>query len=147
MFNASSFFRFLLAIFPKESQKIDYGSGNVQDLINKEKIGILTASCCDHTMQAKDQELLFNLSTAMKNASIERQIVCATITSARQQFQDLGSQVGDDMNSFKESLNGLFQGQGLAAFPMLLIEGKIAFYGGVPSVELISDKLKYKKIE
>ena len=140
MFNTRS----LLSFFrPRSSaDSCEVGAGSVQDLLSKEKIGILSASCCDATTQAKDEQLAANLSSAMEKAGVEHQVVLSTITSTRQQLRDLGAEVGDDVKIFKENLAGLFQGQGLAAFPILLVNGKIAFYGGVPSVEMIVQKLQ-----
>lgn len=140
MFNASSLLRFFKPSCSAGSCETD--SGSVQELLSKEKIGILSASCCDASTQSKDEQLASNLSAAMERAGIERQVVFSTITATRQQLRDLGTQVGDDVKTFKENLAGLFQGQGLAAFPMLLLNGKIAFYGGVPSVDMIAQKLQ-----
>lgn len=140
MFNASS----LLSFFkPRWSAgSCETGSGSVQELLSKEKIGILSASCCDSSTQARDEQLASNLSAAMEKAGVERQVVFSTITATRQQLRDLGAQVGDDVKTFKENLAGLFQSHGLAAFPMLIVNGKIAFYGGVPSIDMLAQNLR-----
>lgn len=140
MFNASSLLRFFKSGCSTGS--CDTAQSNVQELLSHQKVGILSASCCDATTQAKDEQLASNLSAAMEKAGVERQVVFSTITATRQQLRDLGAQVDDDVKTFKENLAGLFQGQGLSAFPILMVDGKIAFYGGVPSVDMIAQKLQ-----
>ncbi len=139
MFKKNSLFRFLKSSSSTGPFQAD--SASVQELVNKEKIAILSASCCDASMQAVDEQLLANLSIAMNQIGVERQVVFSTITSTRQQLRDIGTQGSDDIKQFKENLTSIFQGQGLAAFPILMLGGKIVFYGGVPSVELITQKL------
>ena len=39
-------------------------AGTVQELLSKEKIGILSASCCDSSTQGKDELLASNLAQA-----------------------------------------------------------------------------------
>jgi hypothetical protein len=60
---------------------------------------------------------------------------------ARHQLRELGTQIEGPAAAFRDDLATLFQTQGLAAFPLLIVDGRIAFYGGVPSTETIELKL------
>jgi hypothetical protein len=141
MFNASSLLRFFKPSC--STGACDTATaGTVQELLIKENIGILSASCCDSSTQGRDELLASNLAQAMERAGLERQIIFSTVTATRQQLRDLGAHVDGDIQVFKENLVGLFQGQGLAAFPILVIGGKIAFYGGVPTIDQIQQKLQ-----
>jgi hypothetical protein len=121
------------------------GPANVDDLLallSKDNIGILSAVCCDAKTGAKDEELHANLVQAMEKAGVSRPVVASTITATRQNLRELGAQANDDQKQFKDNLAMLFQSNGLAAFPMLIINGRIAFYGGVPSADMIQQKLQ-----
>lgn len=141
MFNANSLLRFFKPSCA--NGRCDTAkAGTVQELLSKENIGILSASCCDSSTQGKDELLASHLAQAMESAGLERQVIFSTITATRQELRDLGANVDGDIKVFRENLVGLFQGQGLSAFPMLVIGGKIAFYGGVPAIDQIQQKLQ-----
>ena len=69
MFNASSLLRFFK---PSCSTSACHTAtaDTVQELLNKEKIGILSASCCDSSTQGKDELLASNLAQAMEHAGL-----------------------------------------------------------------------------
>ncbi|MBI1889569.1 MAG: hypothetical protein HYS18_02880 [Burkholderiales bacterium] len=127
----------------KKSASSNDGQGlaNLNALLNKDGIAILSAACCDSLASTKDEALKTNLKRAMEETGVNSNVTESTITETRKQLRELGANADEAQKQFKDNLASLFQSHGLAAFPMLFIGGRIAFYGGVPSTEMIQKKL------
>ncbi|WP_157264186.1 hypothetical protein [Azohydromonas aeria] len=119
-----------------------YDAESVRALLDKDNIGILSASCCDATSSPRDEELKANLLQAMQQAEIERAVVCQTITAAQRHLRELSTSADGPQKQLIANVTTLFQSHGLGIFPLLIINGRVAFYGGVPSVEQIRQRLQ-----
>lgn len=114
----------------------------VKALLDKNNIGILSAACCDSTAGPKDEELKKNLVDAMKKAGDNRAVIMVTITSAQKHMRALESEADAGQKQLIQSVVALFQANGLSIFPLLIINGRVAYYGGVPSAEMIQERLQ-----
>lgn len=113
----------------------------LDELLGKGSVAVVSAACCDAMSTPKDEELAANLSSALESTNLQRPVAFGTLTGTRQQLRDAGSALDSVALDFRDQLSALFQTEGLAAFPLLLVDGRVAFYGGVPSVEAIAEKL------
>jgi hypothetical protein len=113
----------------------------IHELLGRGRVGVLSAACCDASSAARDAQLQANLASALHKTGSHRRPVHSTLTVARHQLRELGTQIEGPAAAFRDDLATLFQTQGLAAFPLLIVDGRIAFYGGVPSTETIELKL------
>jgi len=111
-------------------------------LLDKNNIGILSAACCDSTAGPKDEGLKDNLRQAMARTGDHRAVVVETITSAQQHMRALEAQADLGQKLLIQNVVTLFQANGLSIFPLLIINGRIAFYGGVPTLALIEQRLQ-----
>lgn len=111
-------------------------------LLDKNNVGILSAACCDSTAGPKDEGLKQNLLKAMEQASDPRAVIVETITNAQQHMRTLEAQADAGQKQLIQNVVALFQANGLSIFPLLIVNGRVAFYGGVPSVEMIQEKLQ-----
>lgn len=116
--------------------------GAMKALLDKNNVGILSAACCDSTAGPKDEGLKQNLLKAMEQADDQRAVIVETITSAQQHMRTLESQADADQKQLIQNVVALFQANGLSIFPLLIVNGRVAYYGGVPSVEMIQEKLQ-----
>lgn len=114
----------------------------LDDLLRSGGVAVISAACCDATSTPKDEALATHLAAAMKATSLERPVACGTLTDTRQQLRNAGASLDRVALDFRDQLSALFQTEGLAAFPLLLVDGRVAFYGGVPGVEAIAEKLR-----
>jgi hypothetical protein len=114
----------------------------LQALLDKQNIGILSAACCDATAARKDEQLKSNLLQAMQGAGDDRAVVVETITAAQRNMRQIENQADAQQKRLIANVVQLFQSNGLSVFPILIINGRVACYGGVPSVELIRRKLQ-----
>lgn len=105
-------------------------------------IGILSAACCDTTAASKDEGLKANLQAAMAEAADARPVVFETITAAQRHLRTLQSDADVAQRRLIGNVVALFQAHGLSIFPLLIVNGRVAFYGGVPSVEMIRSSLQ-----
>lgn len=116
--------------------------GAMKALLDRNNVGILSAACCDSTAGPKDEGLKQNLLKAMEQAGDQRAVIVETITSAQQHMRTLESQADAGQKQLIQNVVALFQANGLSIFPLLIVNGRVAFYGGVPSVEMIQEKLQ-----
>ena len=117
------------------------GSAPLHALLGAGRVGILSAACCDAMSRPKDEQLARHLAEAMQHTGSQRPVVQATLTATRQQLRELGSAADTATAAFQDELSSVFQTHGLAAFPLLIVDGQIAFYGGVPSPDAIASSL------
>ncbi|MBI5257762.1 MAG: hypothetical protein HY855_14760 [Burkholderiales bacterium] len=124
---------------PEAGQAPD--GATLQALLRTGQVGIISAACCDAMSSPKDEQLINNLSQAMASTGGEGEVIVSTITATRQQLRAIGPQADAQVETFKDELSALFQTHGLGVFPLLVVDGRIAFYGGVPSPEAIAQRL------
>lgn len=116
--------------------------GTLKALLEATNIGVLSAACCDTTAGAKDQALLSNLQQALQAEGDQRAVVFETITSAQKHMRTLQAVAGPEQQKLIARVVALFQANGLSIFPLLIIDGRVAYYGGAPSVEAIRERLQ-----
>ena len=103
----------------------------------KPSVIILSSSCCNPLAGPGDEKLNNNITEALANLGMETEIHLLSITKAQAQMGSLPEQHKD----LGSKVMGLFQSKGIAAFPALLINGELIFYGGIPETEQIQEKL------
>jgi hypothetical protein len=116
-------------------------------LLDKNNIGILSAACCDATAGPKDEALKDSLRQAMERTGDRRAVVVETITSAQQHMRALEAQADLGQKLLIQNVVTLFQANGLSIFPLLIINGRVAFYGGVPTLDLIEQRLQRQPLK
>lgn len=118
----------------------------VQALLDKNNVGILSAACCDATAAPKDEELKANVLQAMQTSADVRPLVFETITAAQRHLRDVSATADDGQKRLVASVVTLFQTHGLSIFPILIINGRVAYYGGVPNAQMIQQRLQQQPL-
>ncbi len=121
-------------------------SSTMKAMLDRNNIGILSAACCDSTASLQDDALRANIDQAMKRIGEKRAVVVESITAAQQQLRTLEAQADSSQRQLIQGVIALFQANGLSIFPLLIIDGRIAFYGGVPTTELIQERLQKRPL-
>ncbi|MEZ5644834.1 MAG: hypothetical protein R3E94_08505 [Burkholderiaceae bacterium] len=116
-------------------------AGRLTRLLDRRSIGIVTAVCCDCVANAKNEGLQSHLRQAMAQVGDDRTVVVETLVTAQQHLRRFQAQADEGQLSLIGHVVALFETYGLAIFPLLLINGRIAFYGGVPDVEVLKASL------
>lgn len=57
-------------------------------------------------------------------------------------MRSLEAQADPGQKQLIQSVVTLFQANGLSIFPLLIINGRVAFYGGIPTAEMIQERLE-----
>lgn len=104
------------------------------------EVALISASCCASDATALDQALKENLRAASGNNDCGVPIE-VTITEAKRALPHLQRQLHPQQAKVVEKIQALVASHGLGIFPLLLVDGQIAFYGGIPTVEMIAGKL------
>ena len=131
----------LRQLFNPTSASPSGNAARLEELLRSGSVAVISAACCDAMSTPKDEELAANLTAALESTNLKRPVAFGTLTETRQQLRDVGSALDSVAVEFRNQLGALFQTQGLAAFPLLLVDGRVAFYGGVPSIGAIAEKL------
>ncbi|MGY4828574.1 hypothetical protein ACVNIS_08360 [Sphaerotilaceae bacterium SBD11-9] len=131
----------LRRLFGGSADEAPTASKDIVKLLGPGHVVVLSAACCDAMSSPKDDEMAANLAQAMELAGGNYTIALATLTDTQKQLRAHGTALEGIASTFRDQLSTLFQTQGLAAFPLLLVEGQLAFYGGVPSPKAIAQRL------
>ena len=99
---------------------------------DKIKIDIFSISCCYPAHADCDGQYVNRLKEALNRTGVEAQINLVTATDAF-----LGMRVG-----IVQKMMPLLNKYGAAAAPALFINGELVLYGGVPSVEKLTEVIQ-----
>ena len=124
----------------------DTSAVDIVGLLGPGQVLLLSAACCDAMSSPKDDELAANLSEAMALTGLNYTVALTTLTDTQKQLRAHGASLDGIAATFRDQLGSLFQTHGLAAFPLLLVEGQLAFYGGVPSPQAIAQRLSASSV-
>jgi hypothetical protein len=138
MFNLNSLLAWLIPCCAKESSD----PSHTRAALSPEHIGILSARCCDSSAALRDTQLHANVSAALQRCGDTRSIVVTSITAAQSHLRQLEAEATPEQKRLIETVAALFQTHGLSIFPILIINGRVAFYGGVPNTDMICDTLQ-----
>ncbi len=124
-------------IFGQNKERVNLGK--LLDPENeKQSIVILSGFCCNPLSVGTDEKLKSAVLQALTSMHKSAEIHIVSITDAQQNLNSLS----DKHEPLAEDIKSIFQTHGLKAFPALIINGKLAFYGGVPDIEMLTEKLK-----
>jgi hypothetical protein len=110
-------------------------------------VGYLSASCCNPAAGPVDEQLVTNLKQAMANLGLDLTIYKETLTGAQAGMRSAMMHLSLKQGKVVTKVMGLFNSKGMTAFPMLFVDGDVAFYGGVPSTAEIEEYLRPRRAQ
>lgn len=122
------------------NRSADEVSAKLLRALSPGEVAVISASCCVSNAAAQDQALKQNLFAAGGNTD-SREPIEVTITEARRALPHLQRHLNPQQEAVVEKIQALVTNHGLGVFPLLLVGGQIAFYGGIPSADMIAAKL------
>jgi hypothetical protein len=114
----------------------------IVQILAPSSVGYLSASCCNPAAGTADEELVKNLKQALSNVGLDTEIKKETLTGAQAGMRSAMTQLNLHQGKVVTKVMGLFSTRGFEAFPILLIGGDVAAYGGVPAVDEIEKHLR-----
>ncbi len=101
-------------------------------MANNLKVTILTASCCNPGLKPMDEQYTARVKQALAkiNAQAKVEVVTATETY-------YGKKIGD-----MSKLRPLFDKYGMDALPALFVNDEMILYGGLPSIEKLTEVMQ-----
>lgn len=113
------------------------------EMLSPGSVVILSAKCCNPMAGPADEALTAKLKAACAETGVDAQIIrVETVTEAQSALPSVAKELDARQLALTQKLTTLFMTQGLGVFPMLIIDGEMAFYGGVPEVAQIREKLQ-----
>jgi hypothetical protein len=98
-------------------------------MANKMQIAVFSFSCCNPALKPTDEQYAARVKEALSKIDVEASVEVVTATEVR-----YGRGIGDF-----SKLKPLFDKYGMDAMPALFINGELTLYGGVPSIEKLSE--------
>lgn len=111
------------------------------DMMSPGRVGLLSARCCNPSAVAKDEQVIEMLTRALEQLEIDTAVQVESITVAQKALRKLSGRLDENQQQIVDELMRLFQSKGLSMFPVVLIDGAIASYGGVPTAEGLAEQL------
>ena len=96
---------------------------------------ILSGSCCSPNLVGLDSKVQARIEEIAEKNQVQLNISVVTISAAA--FGGLG--LSKEVDGV---IRKLIADKGMSVLPVVIFGGKIAFYGGLASVNLIEEKLK-----
>ena len=101
-------------------------------MANNLKITILTASCCNPGLKPMDEQYSSRVKQALDKINAQAEIKLVTATEAY-----YGKKIGD-----MSKLKPLFDKYGMDALPALFVNNEMTLYGGLPSIEKLTEVIQ-----
>jgi hypothetical protein len=94
-------------------------------------ITLISMSCCNPALRPQDQQYKKRVEEALATAKVTGQIELASATDMMHSMSDVQA----------KKIMPLFKKHGAAVAPIMLIDGDIVFYGGVPTLEKLVETI------
>lgn len=101
-------------------------------MTNKMKITVLSIACCNPSTANQDQQYISRIKEVLTKTNIEAQLEMVAASDAAFGLK----------TSYARKLLPLFNKYGMSVAPALFINGELVFYGGVPSVEKLTEAIQ-----
>jgi hypothetical protein len=119
----------------------DETAESLRKILSDQGRGIISASCCAPMAAHHDKALEENLGEALVSTGHSPDYQVISITDAQKAVSKVEQELTPDQQRLVQQIQGMVSTQGFSIFPILLIGGKIAYYGGLPTPEMIAEKL------
>lgn len=132
----------------------DSKSGNAESKLNdslravlkEDAVAIISASCCAPMAGEKDEALKNNIVTALQETGRDGGYSFISITDAQRALPKLNGELQPSEQRLVSQIQMLVSSQGFSIFPILVIDRKVAFYGGIPTAVMIKEKLLQTRV-
>lgn len=104
-------------------------------------VGVISASCCSPGAVELDEKMLSAANGALQELDATQSCLLISITDAQRVLSKLTPTLSPAEQRLVTQIQSLVATQGFSVFPVLVVDQKIAFYGGVPSAEMVAAKL------
>jgi len=110
---------------------------------NGQNPGLLSAACCVPGASSNDEALLQNFQNVLKETGQDNESIrIISITDARKVLPTMQNDLTPSGRRLVAQIQQLVAQNGFGIFPILILNGRIAYFGGVPSTEMIREKLQ-----
>jgi hypothetical protein len=120
----------------------DASESKIPLILSAGSVGYLSASCCNPAAVPDDEQLTNNVKQAMNGLGLDLELHKETLTHAQASLPSAVASLDEQQTGVINKVMTLFSTRGLEAFPMLFIDGDLAFYGGTPSTEEITQHMR-----
>ena len=104
-------------------------------MANKMKITVISAACCNPSLALQDQEYISKIKEVLSKFNVEAQLEIIAASDAV-----FGLKV-----NYVTKLMPLFKKYGMSVAPALFINDDLVFYGGVPSIEKLTEAIQMQR--
>lgn len=140
---------FLCKLFCGTGSSSTTGEGNsaarpedaLRAVLKEDAVAIISASCCAPMAGQKDEALKNNIVEALKDSGRSGGYSFISITDAQRSLPRINDELEPAAQRVVSQIQMLVSSQGFSIFPILVIDRKVSFYGGIPTPDMIKEKL------
>lgn len=114
----------------------------LRDTLKPGGVGVISASCCSPGSVESDKRMLSAANAALQEQGREPSCLLVSITDAQRALPKVAPGLSPAEQRLVTQIQSLVSTQGFSVFPVLVVDQKIAFYGGVPTSRMVADKLR-----
>lgn len=120
----------------------DETAQTLRDTLKPGGVGVISASCCAPGSAEADKRMLSATNAALQAQGREPSCLLVSITDAQRALPKVAPALSAAEQRLVTQIQSLVSTQGFSVFPLLVVDQKIAFYGGVPTTQMVADKLR-----
>lgn len=119
---------------------------SLRAVLREDAIAIISASCCAPMASEKDEALKNNIVAALKDSGRSGAYSFISITDAQRALPRVTPELEPAAQRVITQIQMLVSSQGFSIFPILVIDRKVSFYGGIPTPDMIKEKLLQSRV-
>lgn len=114
----------------------------LRSLLRAGSVGVVSARCCAPMSADADEKMLAAANAALRQQGRQGDCLLISITDAQRALPGISAGLAPGEQRLVTQIQSLVASQGFSVFPLLVIDQKIAFYGGLPTADMVLDKLR-----
>lgn len=114
----------------------------VEQALAPHAVAVVSIVCCGTGSKDEDAKALRAVNEALQLAQAHTDALLVSAMDAQRYASNLPASADPAVKRLVQQIAALYAQHGLAAFPITLIDRKVAFYGGVPTVEQFADRYR-----
>lgn len=103
-------------------------------------VAVVSIACCGMGSASDDVLALRAVSEGMQLADAQGDVALVSAMDAQRYAGNIPSSAEPTVKRLVQQITALYTQHGFAAFPIVLIDRRVAFYGGIPSAEQFAER-------
>jgi hypothetical protein len=122
------------------TEKAQQGPAAIEHALAPQAIAVVSIACCGMGSKDDDAKALRAVSEGLQLAQAPADALLISAMDAQRYAGNVPRSADPAVKRLVQQIVALYTQHGFAAFPIILIDRKVAFYGGVPTAEQFAQR-------